>query len=302
LPGGVTGAFDNYKKQAYYYKQQVEAYKDMLNDPDKLFKTALGLLDKLPAFTSFVRSHSALSGMLNLPGVPVNGGTAAPTTVGLPSRDQVLSVIQPQVPGGAPGAQALSQKSIESAQDQVDQMRNELSAHGGGDPSMPDFKPNTQKTRTFLQRLEIGTNLQTVHSTYYFPTTTDIGITIGYKLNDNNVVGVGASYKIGWGSDIHHIRLSSQGAGLRSFLDVRIKKTFFASGGFEYNYQQPFSSFKPLNYLSNWQKSGLIGVSKIVSMKTRVFKKTKLQLLWDFLSYQQKPPAPAFLFRIGYSF
>jgi hypothetical protein len=37
-------------------------------------------------------------------------------------------------------------------------------------------------------------------------------------------------------------------------------------------------------------------------MKTKVFKNTKLQFLWDFLSYYQVPAAQPFVFRLGYSF
>jgi len=46
----------------------------------------------------------------------------------------------------------------------------------------------------------------------------------------------------------------------------------------------------------------LIGISKMVSLKTKFFKKTKLQLLWDFLSGDQLPIAQPILFRVGYSF
>jgi hypothetical protein len=115
------------------------------------------------------------------------------------------------------------------------------------------------------------------------------------------VIGAGASYKIGWGQDFNHISMSSQGASLRSYLDINIKKSWFASGGFEYNYQQPFDHLH-FPKLDNWQQSGLLGISKIISLKTKVFKKTKVQLLWDFLSYQQVPKAQPFKFRIGYSF
>jgi hypothetical protein len=37
-------------------------------------------------------------------------------------------------------------------------------------------------------------------------------------------------------------------------------------------------------------------------MKSRVFKKTKIQVLWDFLSYTQVPRTQAVLFRVGYDF
>lgn len=309
LPSGVSSTFNSYKKNLVYYRQQVNEYKDILDDPDKMLRTALVVLNKFPAFTSFMKSNSALSGIFSMPGtigpgVPAPGtaNPAAPVATGLMTRDQVLSNLQSQLGTNGPNAAAISQQNIGSAQGQVDELRSKLGSGSGGDVDMPNFKPNSQKTKSFLKRLQLGTNLQTTHSDFYFPTTTDIGLSLGYKIDDNNIVGLGASYKIGWGSDMNHIKIGSQGAGLRSFLDVRVRKTWFATGGFEYNYQLPFSSIKPLQDLSHWQKSGLIGVSKVISMKTRVFKNTKLQLLWDFLSYQQIPKTQPFLFRLGYGF
>ena len=172
---------------------------------------------------------------------------------------------------------------------------------GSGNIDIPNFKLNSQKTKTFLKRLEYGVNLQTQQSSYFFPTTTDIGLAVGYKINDKNTIGVGASYKIGWGEDFQHIRLTSQGLGLRSFVDIQAKKSFYLSGGFEYNYQ-PIGGIIKIPNLRDWDQSGLIGVSKIVSMKTKVFKSTKLQLLWDFLSYRQVPRTQPLKFRVGYNF
>jgi hypothetical protein len=53
--------------------------------------------------------------------------------------------------------------------------------------------------------------------------------------------------------------------------------------------------------MNAWQQSGLIGISKVVSVKSKFFKNTKLQLLWDFLSYQQVPQNQAIVFRVGYN-
>ncbi len=310
LPGGITDEYNAYNKQLYYYGEQVKAYKDMLGDPDKMMTSALQLLDKLPSFSSFMRSNSMLSGLLGMGGNPIAGAPGAPggsgagTTVqGLATRDQVMNAFQEQA-GAGPNATALAQQNIGSAQGQIDQLRDKMSGSGsnGGNIDMPDFKPNSQKTKSFLKRLEFGTNLQTTHGNYYFPTTTDLGISLGYKIDDHNSIGIGASYKMGWGTDINHVKVSSQGMGLRSYLDMQMKKSWYASGGFEYNYQQPVTSAQVLNDLSSWQQSGLIGVSKIVSMKTRAFKNTKMQLLWDFLSYQQIPRAQPFKFRVGYTF
>ena len=305
LPPGVMGAVAGYKQQAYYYSQQLQTYKEELNDPDKLMKRALQVLNKVPAYTDFVKRNSMLASLLQLP----SGGSssvsgASVTGQGMPTRDEVLAALPGAQGASGPNVTAALQQNVQSAQGQVDGIRDKLAGMGnssGGDLDVPDFKPNGQRTRSFLRRLELGTNIQSTGANRFFPTVTDLGVSLGYRLNDKNVIGIGASYKIGWGNDIRHISMSGQGVGLRSFVDLQVKKSWFATGGFEYNYQQPFP-IQGVPGLESWQKSGLIGVTKIISMQNRVFKKTKFQLLWDFLSYQQAPPTPHLKFRLGYSF
>jgi hypothetical protein len=220
---------------------------------------------------------------------------------GLQTRQQVQDMMQTRIQGLGPNAQADVQQSLGAAQAELSKLRNRFPSSGSTE-DMPDFTPKDQKTKTFLQRLEYGTNIQTVKSNYFFPTTTDMALSVGYKLGEKNIIGLGASYKMGWGKDIRHIAISSEGIGFRSFADIKLKGSFFVSGGFEYNYQQPFNSLQQLKGLQQWQQSGLLGISKIVSLKTKFFKKTKLQVLWDMLSYQQVPRTQAVKFRVGYSF
>jgi len=287
-------------QDAYYYSQQLRQYKEMWSNPDQLEQRALTLLNKLPAFQSFMKSNSQLAGLFSVPG---NYATPA-ALAGLQTKSQVAGQVQAQVAAAGPGGADALQSNMQSAQSQLDGYKDKLSklGQGNGDMDMPDFKPNDQKTKTFLHRLEYGANFQTTHNNYYFPMVTDLGLSLGYKLGHSNVAGVGASYKIGWGNGIQHVALSSQGVGLRSFLEIKVKRTWYATGGFEYNYTTPFTSFQDIKEIQDWTKSGLIGISKTVSMKSRVFKNTKLQLLWDFLSYQQVPKTQPILFRIGYSF
>ena len=167
---------------------------------------------------------------------------------------------------------------------------------------MPDFRPNNEKTKSFLKRLEYGTNIQTQRSNNLFPITSDLGLSIGYKVTDKSMIGIGASYKLGWGHGWNNIRLTQEGVGLRSYIDWKLKGSFWMSGGYEMNYRSAFNSVVQLKYLNAWQQSGLIGLSKVISVKTKFFKKTKLQLLWDFLSYQQLPKTQPIVFRIGYTF
>ena len=300
LPSGVGNTLQGYNKEVYYYGEQIREYRQMLNDPGKMIQTALGLLNKVPAFASFMRQNSFLSGVFAVPGGYDNPNGAP----GFQTREQVLAMVKSQVgQGGSNGAAAI-QNSLNTAQQDITKLQNKLSSLGAGSGNMttPDFKPNDQHTKTFFNRLEYGTYFQTTPATTFYPSYSDIGLTLAYKLGHSNSIGVGASYKLGWGTPIRHIALSSQGVGLRSFVDIAVKKGFSLTGGYELNYLTPFSSFQDIRLLSRWTPSGLIGVSKTISMKSTVFKKTQISLLWDFLSYQQTPRTQPIVFRVGYSF
>jgi len=287
-------------KDYYYYCQQVREYKEMLNDPDKLTRKALYLLNQLPGFRSFMKDNSTLASLFNL---PANYGDPA-SLAGLQTRDQVAALINQQVAAAGTGGQAALQTNLQSAQSQLDGYKDKLSklGTGSGDIDMPDFKPRNLRTKSFWRRIELGTNFQTTRNNYFFPTVSDFGLSVGYKLSDHSTIGVGASYKLGWGNGIQHIALSSQGCGLRSFLDTKLKGSFFLSAGMELNHTAPFSTYQQLRNWDVWNKSGLLGITKVVSMNSRVFKKTKVQLLWDFLSYRQVPRTQAVIFRVNYNF
>ena len=299
LPGGLKNEYAKLNKTAYYYSAQVKQYKEMLKDPDKIELKALRILREVPAFQKFMKENSQLG---NLFGVPANYANSESPT-GLQTLDQVQQLIKSRI-GNGPNASQMLQQQVQAAEGQLNKFKDKLDKLGGGsgDMEMPDFKPNDQKTKPFLQRLEYSCNLQTTRGNYSFPTTSDLGLSIGYKRNNKSTIGIGASYKSGWGRDIQHIHITAEGMGLRSFFEYKLKKSFYASGGFEYNYQQIIYSLRQLENENGWQKSGLIGISKVVDVKSKIFKKTKLQLLWDFLSYSQPIRTDPVKFRVGYNF
>jgi len=288
------------QQQEYYYSQRVAQYKAMLADPSALAQQAIGLLGRLPAFQSFMKTHSQLGNLFHLPG----NYSSVQDMHNLQTKEQVATAVKSQVSaGGAAGAAAL-QGSLQSAQSQLDGYKQKLSklGIGNGDAQMPNFKPNDQKTKTFLKRLQFGFNFQTTHTSNYYPSLLSLGLSLGYKLGHSNVIGIGASYELGTGNGINDIRFTSSGLGLRSFVNIKIKGSFSASGGFEYNYTTPFTTYQQLRQIEYWQKSGLIGVTKTISMKSKVLKQTTLSILWDFLSYQNVPPTQPVIFRMGYTF
>ncbi|GGB14696.1 hypothetical protein [Puia dinghuensis] len=300
LPPGIAGEYQGLNREAYYYAEQVREYKQLLNDPDRLEKKALSLLGQLPAFRQFMKNNGQLAGLFGVP-----AGYGSPTALaGLQTRDQVTQAIQSQLATGGQGALSALHQNLQSAEQQLDGFKDKLNhlGSGSGDIDMPNFKPNGQRTKSLWRRLEAGVNLQTSRTNRYYPNVLDLGGSLGYRLTDKSTIGVGTSLKIGLGSDFRHMALTASGASLRSYVDIVLKGSFFASGGLEYNHTSALRSYQDIRRLSGWTTSGLIGITKTVSVKSRVFKKTKLSLLWDFLSYRQRPQTPAIVYRLGYSF
>ena len=310
---GMVDELKQFRKHVYYYQAQVKEYKATFEDPSKLEEKLLGIAESIPQFKNFFARYSMLGSMFALPSNNPAGlnATNILNTATLQTRDMLTQMLSQRVGNGTNVIQTMQQNGGGAGTDQLSQLKDKLNGLRSGnlgnsdaamDNDLPNFKPNTQKTKSFLKRLEYGTNIQSVKSNTFFPTTSDIGLSIGYKINSKNIIGIGASYKMGWGSDIRHIALSSEGIGLRSFADMKLRGSFYVSGGFEYNYQKPFASIEQIKYLDQWQQSGLLGISKVLSMKTKMFKKTKIQVLWDFLSYQQRPVTQPIKFRVGYNF
>ncbi len=308
---GMMRELKGINKEVYYYSAQLNEYKALLKDKGKRESKAMEMLSRTNMFKDFMRKNSQLASLFRLPGSdPVSPANLA----GLQTRVQVNNLIQQQIAAAGPGGMQQFQQNIQSAQTQLQQLKDKILRQGAGgqggglspgsgsDDIMPEgFKPNHQKTKGFWKRLELGTNLQNVRGNGLLPVTSDLGLSVGYKLNDKSVIGIGASYKMGWGKDIRHIKVTHEGAGLRSFIDYHLKGAFWLTGGYEMNYRSAFQHIDQLRDRDAWQQSGLIGLSKTVSVRSKFFKKTKLQLLWDFLSYEQVPRTQAVLVRVGYT-
>ncbi len=308
---GVAKGLKSINKEAFYYSQRLREYKDLLKSPQKMEDKLLSTVRNSHLFQSFMQKHSYLAKLFP---TPQNYGTPE-ALAGLQTRASVQQSLQqrfgvssfsadaaPSVSGSSGGGGNYLQQQMQTAQGQLSALKDKIGklgiAGGSSDMTMPDFKPNSQHTKSFLQRIEYGVNVQSERAHSIVPTTSDVAFTAGYKINDKNTIGIGASYKMGWGSGgIKRIKLTSEGVGLRSYVDIKAKGSFWLSGGYEMNYMQSFSKYEQLKDLSAWQRSGLIGVTK----KYKVRKKdNNIQLLWDFLSYQQVPKTPALKFRVGF--
>jgi hypothetical protein len=297
---GMVKQLKQFQKQVYYYQTQVREYKEMFEDPSKLETKLLELVMKMPQFKEFFASNSVLGSLFALP-----GSTQASTVsvAGLQTRASVQQSLIDRF-GSGPNVTAQLQQNMQAAQGQLSELKNRIGSFSSGsygnagDGDIPGFKPNTQKTKTFFQRLEYGANIQSQRARYFFPVSTDLGLSLGYKINDKSSVGIGASYKIGWGSGWENISVTHQGVGLRSDVDMKIKGSFYISGGYEQNYLHMINSVNQLKDYSAWQKSALIGVSKRYRVSNKL--EGEMKIMWDFLSYQQIPKSQPVVFRIAY--
>ena len=307
---GLAKQLKSINKEAFYYSQRLREYKEALKSPEKIEQKVLGAVRQSHLFQSFMQKHSYLAKLFP---TPDNYGTSA-ALAGLQTRASVQQNLQQRfgissfdatssaTSATTGGSNNYLQQQMSAAQTQLSSLKDKMSKLGinGGssDMMMPDFKPNSQHTKSFLQRIEYGMNLQSEKSHSIVPTTSDVAFTAGYKINDKSTLGIGASYKMGWGNQgIKHIKMSSEGVGLRSYIDIKAKGSFWLSGGYEMNYMQFFQKYEQLNDLSAWQRSGLIGITKKYKVGKR---ENNIQLLWDFLSYQQIPRTPALKFRVGF--
>jgi len=193
------------------------------------------------------------------------------------------------------------QKQLADVSSPINNWKNKLNDLGGmKSNSLPDFTPNTQRTKSFRKRLEFGTDFQFGKNTNFIPATSDIGLKLGYKFNDKSSAGFGVNYKMGIGNGIENIHFTNQGLGLRTYLKWKLKMGLDVQGGSEWNYMLQFNKIDQLKNYNAWQQSALLGLVKSYSVGKKV--KGNFSLLYDFLNNSHTPSTSPLVFRFGYGF
>jgi hypothetical protein len=301
---GMVKELKQFRKEVFYYQAQVRNIKSLYEDPSKLEAKLMEVLTKMPAFKDFFARNSQLGSLFALPG---SGGPSTASLQGLQTRASIQQTLQDRFGTGPNVTEALRQ-NVQAAQGQLNALKDKAAQYANGsygnsssDMDMPDFKVNPERVKNFKDRLELGTNIQSQRARSVFPARSDIGVSLGYRLNDKSVVGIGLAGAIGWGSGFDNIDITYQGVGGRTYLDWKLKGSLFVSGGFEMNYRSLIQSLDQLKDYSAWQSSGLLGLCKKYKVSRKL--KGEMKLLWDFLSYSQKPRIQQpIVFRVGYSF
>ncbi len=298
---GQSKYLQKINKEAFYYVETLKNYKEIFSDSRKAESAVKDIVTRIPAFQKFMQKNSELASLFGQ--TPNNNNSFNSGLAGLQTRSSVQTLIQDQIASGGPNAEQIFRENIQQGQAELMKLKDKLLTpigNSGGDINMPSFTPNIQKTKTFLQRLDYGFNVQFAKSSALLPATSDIAGSVGYKLNDKSIMGVAVSYKVGLGS-IRAIHLTHEGVGIRSFLEWKLKKQFFISGGYELNHNTQFQNIAQLKNVNMWQNAALLGLTKKTKIKTKFFKSTNFQILFDFLSQRHIPASQPVLFRVGYS-
>ena len=290
---GMVEELKQFRKQVYYYQQQVKEYREVFDDPTKLENKLMGIAKRFPQFQKFFEKNSFVGSFFGSSG---NSNISPVSYTGVQTRYAVQQTIASRI---TTNPSQFVQTQFRSANTKVgsEKQNFELPPFKRNTKDL-GFKPNSQRTKSFKNRLEKGANIHFGKLNNYFPAGADIGLTLGYKLNDNSVIGMGTSYKLGLGNSFNTIHLSQQGYTLRSFLDWKIKGSFYAYGGYEKIYLPTIQQLR--STLNQWQESGLLGLSKKYALKGKL--NGNMQLLFDFLSYKSLPKREPIIFRFGYNF
>jgi hypothetical protein len=292
---GLVKELKKFNKEAWYYGQQLSELRQAWEDPSRMEQKLIGLLKKIPLFQKFMEQYGELAGLFTVP------ADYAQNMSGLQTLNMVQTQLQQRITGMGPNAAQMVQQNLQAAQAGLSQLRDRVRQYGqngGGD--LPDFKPSQMRTRSFLKRLELGTNFQSVRANTYFPLRSDLGLSLGYRATDNAVLGVGMSYRVGWGKDIRHINITHEGLGIRSFAEYKIHGTFFMSAGAEWNYNSSFKRVEALKNYTAWSRRALAGLNK----KYELGKKWKgnVMVLYDFLWRKNALVNSPWVVRTGYRF
>ena len=93
---GLVKRLKHFNKEVYYYSEQINEYKETINDPGKIGKKAIELLSKTKVFRDFMRRNSMLASLFRLPCDQDDPAYIA-SLAGLQTRVQVNNLIQQQI-------------------------------------------------------------------------------------------------------------------------------------------------------------------------------------------------------------
>jgi hypothetical protein len=284
-------------KETYYYSETIKNYREILSDPTKLETLVASILKNIPEFNSFFSSASLQSALFRAGQNPVdlsNVGTLQTRA----SINQLLS--QNPITGNQVNVNQLLNQQASKQLNLINELKQKAAIGSRANDetaSEEKFKPNTQRSKLFRQRILYDYNLQWERQNQFYPTTAAIGLSVGYKLNDLSCIGFGVDYRGGIGS-IEKLSFTHQGLAMRVFADYKFIRSFALYAGADWVRNQTASNAKLIP--TQWQLNGSLGLKKQITKAGKSKRKGYVILTYDW--YQSNPIPQASRFKIRYGF
>lgn len=288
-----------FNKKLYYYKARVQSIHFELKDPGKLVTSTLSRLSEDSRFSRFFDQHSQLTQLFGRR--RSDKETQSVSLDGLQQRSEVNKSLAELVGTAKPEAAKVLESKIRSANQSLAGIKNNLlNGLTFKDKDEPyGFRVNNANGKSLADRLTLEVNLQSDRASGILPVTSNLGVSVGYRISDKFIAGVGTAHRMGWGQSIKHIRISHQGWSLRSFVDGNIKGNLWLTVGYELNSGRYLVNVNDTGAI-RWTSSGLVGLSRTFSKTQRIRKTVKVSILWDYLKQIRNPRLQTVFFRIGY--
>jgi hypothetical protein len=294
-----------YNKAVYYYSEQIKSYKEIFRRPEKIEQKILEHLRKLPAFNDFVARNNLTqlfpnANLNNISSVTANLGSATSYS-GLQSRTSVQQAIIQNVFNNTPNSAVDIQSQFNQSMNTYNQFKVDFENQksGGAIKKNQGFRPNSQKTKSFKERISFSYDIQFQRKSNVLPNASNVAVNLNYKANDFMNSGIGMAFKIGFGESIQKIKFTTESIGLRSFIEYKTIHSLYVRVGAEYSYNIARVLIPNVLERENWDKSALLGLSKKVNFKS---KSASVQLMYDFLYKQNIPFSNPLIYRISYNF
>lgn len=278
---------------AYVLKEKISGYRKQVADRKAVEKKFLSALRKDRRFTDFMKSKGWLATFFP----PSEGSAAANSSL------QTIASVQAQINqrfgnSGVDPRQFMNQQ-VSVAQNRINDLKarlNKIKAGSSSDPEMPQ-RFNAERGKSFMKRLTWETNFHTQHIQV---TMTDVAVTVGYKINDKSVFSLGGSARVGLGKDWNSLKLTSEGYGLRSVLDMKLKHSIWMMGSYETNYYSRFAGAQYSAPVNPWQANILVGFMKRIQITSK--KNGMIRLAYNVLYKQNRFITQPVVFKVGYGF
>lgn len=291
------GVLKKWSKEYYYYSETIKNFEGVFNDPTKAQKELLAFLNHNPAFKDYIQKYGGLADIFF---------RSDPTNFeGLQTKAMVEQALSKKMGMfGKEGSEIILQK-IALAQQTILKAASKYPALNNAS-EIPEFKPNSQRTKTFLERFEYGFDLQADRSSKLVPSSFTFGLSVGYKLNDKFITGLGTNFTLFYNTKPFKTNINKEDLGLRYYLEYAIGKGFNLRGGWERKLAYELAEGKSENIQPFFRDSALLGFSKTIafSAKQSVIKKQfkgRAILMYDFLAERHIPATAPIVFRIELS-